>query len=151
MKISESTRLSTCLLYTSIAMIVGQFIWGRVADRARSVNSVLMILMFGTVGSSVVFLFATNFYIMLTAIVGYYLSIPVSYTHLGWAKLPLENRKQDAERKPAPGRLCQRECNEYRTGGRLPARRTPPVHMSLFFGFDKKRLRLNPNTADSKQ
>ena len=83
------------MAFRPVAMIVGQFIWGRVADRSRSVNSVLMILMFGTVGSSVIFLFATNFYIMLTAIVGYYFFYSaisplmdtismdtVSYTHL---------------------------------------------------------------------
>lgn len=67
-----AAELGVLMAFRPVAMIVGQFIWGRVADRSRSVNSVLMILMFGTVGSSVIFLFATNFYIMLTAIVGYY-------------------------------------------------------------------------------
>ena len=89
-----AAELGILMAFRPIAMIVGQFIWGRVADRARSVNSVLMILMFGTVGSSVVFLFATNFYIMLTAIVGYYFFYSAIYPLMDTISMDMVARGQ---------------------------------------------------------
>lgn len=67
-----SSQLGILMALRPAAMIVGQFIWGQVADRSKTINKILFLLISGSVGAGVIFLLAKNFYELAAATILYY-------------------------------------------------------------------------------
>ncbi len=68
----DTAQLSYITAIRPIAMILGQYIWGIVADRSKTINRVLALLMSGVVASAVIFMFMQTFWGVMIATVVYY-------------------------------------------------------------------------------
>ncbi len=65
-------QISYIMAVRPVAQILGQYIWGIIADKSKTINRILAMLMIGVSGSAALFFFGNGFAMMLLATATYY-------------------------------------------------------------------------------
>ena len=68
----SSEQISYIMAVRPIAQIAGQYIWGIIADKSKTINKILAMLMIGVAGSAVMFFLGSGFFMMLLSTAVYY-------------------------------------------------------------------------------
>ncbi len=68
----SSEQISYIMAVRPIAQIIGQYIWGIIADKSKTINKILAMLMIGVAASAVMFFFSNGFAMLLLATAVYY-------------------------------------------------------------------------------
>lgn len=67
-----SEQISYIMAVRPIAQIAGQYIWGIIADKSKTINKILAMLMIGVASSAVMFFFSSGFFMLLLSTAVYY-------------------------------------------------------------------------------